>query len=164
MKLPNEAALFYISIALTWKKGEREPPACRSSRWASIFALIIFPASAVSIISPFFGAWPLNSEKRSRDPSWQVMVISHVAISATWGGGARASRRLCSVTKPLNFFHRVDGPADQFHGRSYLLVRRQPLPSQHSLLQRGPVRQSAGPVVQCRRPAGIDIDFVIVAL
>ena len=65
MKLPNEAALFYISIALTWKKGEREPPACRSSRWASILALIIFPASAVSIISPFFGAWPLNSKSEA---------------------------------------------------------------------------------------------------
>jgi hypothetical protein len=92
--------------------------------------LIIFPASAVSIISSFFGARPLSSEKRSRDPSWQVMVISHVAISATWGAGASASRRLCSVTKPFNFFHRVDGPADHLHGRSYLLFRRQPLPSQ----------------------------------
>ena len=32
MKLPNEAALFYISIAVTWNKGEREPPVRRSSR------------------------------------------------------------------------------------------------------------------------------------
>jgi hypothetical protein len=33
MELPNEAALFYILIAVTLKKGERDPPpACRSLR------------------------------------------------------------------------------------------------------------------------------------
>ena len=89
---------FYISIAVTWKKGGRDPPpAWRSSRQASILALIIFPASAVSMISPFFGAWPLSSEQRSRDPSWQVMLISHVAISATWRRGGRVSRQLRSA-------------------------------------------------------------------
>ena len=65
--------------------------------------------------------------------------------------------------KAAQFLSPCSGPADHLHGRSYLLFRRQPLPSQHSLLQRGAVRQSAGPVVQSRRPAGIDIDFVIVA-
>jgi hypothetical protein len=46
---------------MTWKKG-RALPSGRSSRQASILALIIFPASAVSKISPFFGAW-LSAQK-----------------------------------------------------------------------------------------------------
>jgi hypothetical protein len=30
----------------------------------------------------FLGAWPLSSEKRSRDPLPQVIVISHIAMRA----------------------------------------------------------------------------------
>jgi hypothetical protein len=45
----------YISVAMTWKKG-RAAPGGGSSRQVSILALIIFPASAVSMISPFRGA------------------------------------------------------------------------------------------------------------
>jgi hypothetical protein len=81
--LAEMASRTYVSVAMTWKNGGREPPGCLSSRSASIVALIIFPASIVSIISPFFGTRSLSSEKRSRDPSRQLIVISHVAIRAT---------------------------------------------------------------------------------
>ena len=43
--------------------------------------LIIGPPPTVWTISPFCGAWFLNSEKRSRDASRQVIVISHVAFT-----------------------------------------------------------------------------------
>jgi hypothetical protein len=66
----------YNSVAVTWKKGGREPLGF-TSRQASILALIIWPTST-SKISPFSGAWSLRSEKRSRDPSRQVIVISRM--------------------------------------------------------------------------------------
>jgi hypothetical protein len=58
--------------------------------------------------------------KRSRDPSRQVIVISHVAIRAMCTGSGGASRRLRSVVEPLNFLRRIDRPADHLDGRSYL--------------------------------------------
>jgi hypothetical protein len=68
----------YNSVPVTWKKGGREPLGF-TSRQASILALIIWPTST-SKISPFCGESPLCSVKRRRDPSRQVIVISHVAI------------------------------------------------------------------------------------
>jgi hypothetical protein len=44
-------------------------------------ALINWPASNVSTTSPLCGAGSLHSERRSRVPSWQVIVISHIAIA-----------------------------------------------------------------------------------
>jgi len=71
----------YISVAVTLKMEAREPLGF-SSRYASILALIVLPASAVSMVLPFCGAPSLGSVKRSREPSRQVMVISHIAIGA----------------------------------------------------------------------------------
>src|SRR5262249_21807514 len=45
----------------------------------------------------------------------------------------------------------------------YLLLRCQPVPGQHGLLQGRAVGESAGPLVYCRGPARIDVDFVIVS-
>jgi hypothetical protein len=58
---------------------------------------------------------------------------------------------------------RIDRTADHLHGRSYLLLRRQPLPGPHRHMQGGTNKRSARSIVQRRRPRGINIDFVIVA-
>jgi hypothetical protein len=42
-------------------------------------------------MSPFSGAPFLWSEKRSRDPSRQVIVISHIAIDASVDDSGRAA-------------------------------------------------------------------------
>ena len=47
----------------------------------SILALIFGPPPTVWTISPLHGASPLSSEKRSRDASRQMIVISHVAFT-----------------------------------------------------------------------------------
>src|ERR1700675_1227334 len=78
-------------------------------------------------------------------------------------GSGGASRWLRSVMEPLNLLYSIDRTADHLDGRSYLLLRRQPLPDQDSFLQGGAIGLSASSVVQCRRPPSIDIDFVIVA-
>jgi hypothetical protein len=60
---------------------------------------MVCSASAVWTISPFFGALRLSSEKRSRDPSRQVIVICHVAIRAM---GKRPKQPLRShIISPL---------------------------------------------------------------
>jgi hypothetical protein len=46
---------------------------------------------------------------------------------------------------------------------SRMFSQVQPLPSQHSLLQGCAISQSAGAVVQCRGPVGIDVDFAVIA-
>jgi hypothetical protein len=56
---------------------------------------------AVSKISPFCGPVSLRSEKRSRDPLRQVIVISHLAIRAMCRGSSGPSRRLRSLAEPL---------------------------------------------------------------
>jgi hypothetical protein len=68
--------------------GRRDLEKGQARAWRPLFAIGVdsrfdyFPASAVSMILPFCGAWPLSSEKRSREPSRQVIVISHVVIRA----------------------------------------------------------------------------------
>jgi hypothetical protein len=76
----------HISLAMTWKKTGKAPPIGGFLCQASILALIVCPPSAVCTIPPFSGALALRSEKRSRDPSRRVIVISHVAIRAMLRG------------------------------------------------------------------------------
>jgi hypothetical protein len=93
-----------------------------------------------------------------------LLGFAHGNIGGRWAAGSYdGSRRPWPVMKPIDLVRRIDGSANHFDRRSYLLPWRQSMPSQHSLLQGGAVGQSAGPVVQCRGPAGIDVDFVIVA-
>ena len=73
------------------------------------------------------------------------------------------SRLLRPIVKSRNLVRRIDRPADQLDGRSYLLLRGQSLPSQHGLLQRGAIGRDACPVVQRGGAPAINIDFVVVA-
>ena len=53
--------------------------------------------------------------------------------------------------------------ADHLNGRSYLLLRRQPVPGQNGFLQCGAISLYASSIVEGRGLPGIDIDFVVVA-
>ena len=57
----------------------------------------------------------------------------------------------------------IDRSADHLNGRSYFLLRRQPVPGQNSFLQRGAISLPAGSVIEGRGLPGIDINSVIVA-
>ena len=62
--------------------------------------------------------------------------------------------------QPVDFVRRIHRSANHLNGRSYLLLRPQPLPCRHCLAQGRTISLNTGSIVQRRRPCGIDIDFV----
>jgi hypothetical protein len=71
-----------------------------------------------------------------------------------------ASHRLRALMQAVDLVRRIHRSADHLNGRSYLLLRRQPLPCRHCLAQGTTISLNTGPIVQRRRLCGIDIDFV----
>jgi hypothetical protein len=81
--------------------------------------------------------------------------------AARWGGGKRRSFTLASGPDVGGRSDTlVCRSADHLNGRSYLLLRWQPLPCRHCLAERRAVSLKTGSIVQRRRSCGIDVDFV----
>ena len=63
------------------------------------------------------------------------MIISEGSVRSGscghWGEIGDPSHRLRSVVKPRNLWRRINPPADQPYGRSYLFLRGQSVPSDH---------------------------------
>src|ERR1700691_4235276 len=76
---------------------------------------------------------------------------------------AHVSRWFLFVVESVNLMCPVNRSADHLNGRSYLLLRRQPMPDRNGFLQCGAISLSASSVVEGRGLPGVNIDFVVVA-